>query len=124
MRQLGDTRLVVALLTSALTASCLSGRIEDTLEPQHGGPEARTEFRLAFLQVRLDRYIRGAGAPPQSMELVLEGMPDKGKEDLRVDGWGRPVAYVASAGTYELRSAGEDGVFGTGDDLVYTGPQR
>lgn len=37
--------------------------------------------------------------------------------DWKLDGWGRPFSYRRTDGHFELRSAGTDGVIGTGDDV-------
>lgn len=37
------------------------------------------------------------------------------------DLWGRRVGYLQHGRTFELRSAGSDGAFGTGDDIVAKG---
>ena len=35
------------------------------------------------------------------------------------DGWGRPIELIYNAGTWQLHSAGPDGVINTADDIVY-----
>ena len=38
-----------------------------------------------------------------------------------IDGWNRPLRYAPRANGYELRSAGEDGVFQSSDDVIQAG---
>jgi hypothetical protein len=70
----------------------------------------------------------GRGAPiPASLDDIR---PPADQASLYVplerflrDGWGRSIEYEVNpdSGSYELRSSGEDGVMGTGDDVVERG---
>ena len=124
MQLFNPGRLMFVLLACVLSGSCLSARVEDTLEPRSGGPRNVTEFRLSFLQGCLDRYIQGTGTPAPNIDVVITGLPENGREELRRDGWGRSLIYTVSGLRYELRSLGEDGALGTHDDLVRPKPQQ
>lgn len=65
----------------------------------------------------LDRYGRPAGQLPATLDPVLERWSGGTGRDI----WGRPIRYLPNGLRYELRSAGRDGAFDTGDDIVFTG---
>jgi hypothetical protein len=79
-------------------------------------PLQRTHVRLASLQVLLERHRPGAGAFPESLEVLLPVAADR--DALTRDGWGTPIRYRALTEDFELTSAGPDTIFGTGDDVV------
>jgi len=71
----------------------------------HCGAYPSTEQGLAAL------FAKPAGAPASWKGPYLEGRPP-----VR-DAWGRDFAYRSDGRTYTLASAGEDGRFGTDDDI-------
>ena len=79
-------------------------------------PERTTRARLGILQTLVTGYERREGSLPER----LEDTPAAGvlPDAWRVDGWDRPVEYARRDDTFEVRSAGPDGRFRTGDDLV------
>jgi hypothetical protein len=54
------------------------------------------------------------------LELPVADSRLRPQEWWLIDGWNRPFRYIPQAPGYELRSAGEDGIFMSGDDLVQT----
>lgn len=59
--------------------------------------------------------------PANVREILSLAIPDpniRPQEWWLIDGWNRPLRYVQQPAGYELRSAGEDGIFHSDDDLV------
>lgn len=78
-------------------------------------PILATGRRLVGLARRADWQARRmGGAPPTFRAFVGFREP--------VDAWERGVRYTPQGLTFELRSAGGDGTFATGDDIVVTAP--
>ena len=64
-------------------------------------------------------FHRDTGRLPGSL---IEGLPRGGLSHPGVsDPWGHPVRYLQTRGTFELRSAGPDGLMDTDDDYVMEG---
>ena len=106
--------LVIGVLGLALLALELELHVSDVM---------RAEVRMAFLGCRVDRYRAVHGELPPSLQdraesdELWQAFFRAGDHD---DFWGRPYQYVVLSVTeYELRSGGEDGEFGTDDDLVW-----
>ena len=82
--------------------------------------EAATAWRFRSIAAHLDSL---PGPLPDSLaELCARGMAC-GRTDpatLFRDAWRRPVRYARLHGSYELRSAGADGQWTTGDDLFFS----
>ena len=95
---------------------------------------ARAERDLLAIHDLLKKYAVAAGRPPatsQGMEALVEEpksdpQPKAWVQALRrtpEDPWGMPYRYTLLDGKeggwrWEVRSAGEDGVFGTHDDVA------
>jgi hypothetical protein len=68
-----------------------------------------TGERLVFLAWRVDGRGRAIGALPPASSIPWLDFKDS---------WGRPVAYRVSGQSFELASAGADGIPDTGDDVL------
>lgn len=99
---------------------------EDKISDVNITPHEATRRRMRVLAQWIERYQKSNGSLPKRIEEIVH--PDPSDPNFQPPGkwwsdlWKRPFRYTASASSYELRSAGEDGVFGTGDDLTLTGP--
>lgn len=69
----------------------------------------------------MDRYLPAEAEFPGWLAETFKKNELKG---LSVDYWGHPYLYTVSADRrrYQLRSTGPDGIAGTGDDMVKSGP--
>lgn len=124
----------LTLVVFALTACRDDSEAEldrvDTVAPIGTGTERLlTEERLALLQEWAATMTR-AGNTPASIEDIEPSAADAPRyapvERYRRDGWGRSIHYEYHRGdrSYELRSPGEDGHLGTGDDITVTSVVR
>lgn len=107
---------------------CSSGRVHVVppcpellwvIEDSVAGAAARdTTLMTGSRMVRFARYVdghgRNLGALPLSLRQVVSN------QDL-TDGWGRVLRYERRETSFELRSAGVDGTFDSGDDIVVGG---
>ena len=82
-------------------------------------PVDRTQFKLRQLE-RLAAVFEAEHAyPPASLIAALPPGLDSAAESRALeDSWTTPFRYVASDSTREIRSAGPDRHFETGDDLL------
>jgi hypothetical protein len=80
--------------------------------------------------VRIARAVDGIGRDLGGLPLSLRPVPrppsrhtdaDRLSMDEHADLWGRALRYVRNGQDYEIRSAGSDGRFGTGDDIWIQG---
>ena len=78
-------------------------------------PVLATGRRLVGLARRADWHARRMGGAPPTLRAFV-GFREP------VDAWERRVRYTPQEWEFELRSAGGDGVFATGDDVVVTAP--
>ena len=96
-----------------------------------GGRFESTRIHIQSISVALDLYQTDVGACPTSGQgldalVTNPGLPNwKGpylKDPyltwISPDAWGTPLRYSLVGRTYEIRSAGPDGTFGTPDDLT------
>ncbi len=92
-----------------------------------------TPVLLRLYRLQVVSFAHGRGALPATLEEAV-AEPLRGKDGKRtsirisndsgapMDSWQRTVRYVASPdGSFELRSAGPDGVQDNGDDIVLRG---
>lgn len=88
-------------------------------------PRQVTERLLNVLSDWIGEFRRSHRRLPSRLEEIVH--PDPADSNFLPhdrwwsDGWQRRFRYTVSGSSFELRSAGEDGVFGTGDDLVANG---
>lgn len=85
-----------------------------------------TRERLAVIEEWIRASIARDGAAPASLDDVRPPEADAARyaplERFLRDGWGRVIEYEYTRETrsFELRSVGEDGIPGTGDDVSTT----
>ncbi|MCA9565955.1 MAG: signal peptidase I, partial [Myxococcales bacterium] len=72
-------------------------------------PEVASQLAIRQIAERLDVYVLGHGSPPPDLRVLPFAEP--------LDGWEHPLRYETDGSTYLLTSAGQDGEFGTPDDL-------
>ncbi len=67
------------------------------------------------------RALQGRVPPAQDFESLVDLLTPRYMDHvIRLDSWSRPFAYQAlSEQTFDLRSAGPDGLFETADDIVW-----
>lgn len=104
-----------------------SAGFNDRFEDMRASPARVTQRRLELLRDEIGRYAQQANRLPGTLRDLLalpyESEQLRPQERWLRDGWDRLVEYSAHADgkRYELRSAGVDGVSGTGDDVVLVG---
>lgn len=84
---------------------------------------ARTDDSITVLRRGIHGYERSHSALPESLRQLCPTMRSEDCDWLvpgwsYEDGWGTILAYRKTAGSYEIRSAGADRRFYTGDDIV------
>jgi hypothetical protein len=81
-----------------------------------------TQRHMRIVARALEKARQSTGTYPAELREILAlpiADPNvRPQEWWLIDGWNRPFRYVRQSNGYELRSAGEDGRFGSGDDLV------
>ena len=84
-----------------------------------------TQRRMRIVARALEEVRQSTGRYPADVRAILDlpiADPNlRPKERWLIDGWNRPLRYVLQSSGYELRSAGEDGRFQSGDDVVQAG---
>ena len=85
-----------------------------------GGPRVLTEKRMVewgpILNIYMGTNMEGGNSYPESLEEVP---PELASDLKKTDGWGNPLLYrLLRIDKYNLISAGPDGEFGNGDDIV------
>lgn len=87
------------------------------------GKHGETVGRIGFIDGILRSYRNAHGALPVELSEILPevtGLPVR--DGMFVDAWGNGIEYErGGGGEFLLRSAGEDGRMGTGDDVVRRG---
>jgi hypothetical protein len=92
------------------------GYIEGTIDAYDRVKTKITRTNIATLEKTIEYFIGSEGRTPRDMKelsasRLLTGDPS--------DGWGRPLKYERlSDSNYRLISAGNDGAFGTSDDIL------
>lgn len=129
------TIIAVVFGLAGLTGFALNGLLSALDSPRCGGTVVRWQLRR--LVDELARYRRDVGRVPPSLEALGLGEPHDGggtprRRGLVLDGdgvpldpWGAPYEYAVldeGRGAFELRSAADDHVLGTEDDVVALGP--
>ena len=124
------SRTALCLTLTLLVGAC-RGETEqprapgsDTVAPIGTGTELLlTRERLAVIDEWIRASIARDGAAPASLDDVRPPEVDAARyaplERFLRDGWGRAIEYEYTPETrsFELRSAGEDGIPGTDDDV-------
>lgn len=128
MRALCLTLLIVVLACRG--ESDVERTPTDTVAPIGTGTERLlTAERLALLDQWVGTMAR-AGNVPSSIDDIEPSAADAPRyvplERHRRDGWGRSIHYEyrSEDWSYELRSPGEDGQLGTGDDITVSSVVR
>ena len=125
----GAVWLAVALIAGSCRDDATRQRESspDTIAPIGTGTELLlTRERLAMIDDWIRAAIARDGALPASLGDVRPPAADAERyvplERFLRDGWGRAIEYVPAPDkqSYDLRSPGEDGALGTGDDVVFT----
>ncbi len=112
--------VALVLLGAAASACGLRREIDsrNTVDRLHTPRDSVHEAgaRLYTIVRTVDRVGRNAGSLPRTLA-EIGGDPDV----AAADPWGRAFRYSPIANRFEIRSAGRDGSFGSGDDIVATG---
>jgi hypothetical protein len=90
--------------------------VEKGLDAKEAAAEAQTRANLQGVETAVVAYMADAGAAPASLAALqnLRLLPAGA-----IDGWGRTIRYERiSDSSFRVISAGKDGAFGTGDDIV------
>jgi len=94
-----------------------------------GGSEDVVYQRLMSLGAAIDLYTLENHELPASLDVLTRPSGKSNEPYLKsipLDPWNRAVAYHvldAAAHVYRITCAGEDGRYGTDDDVVYPGPR-
>jgi len=130
----GGYRAAVAMLAVAIIASVISAvyginRFSHYLEVRRLRQVAATQSAMYHVASFLENYKRTYGSYPRNEEEIKK----VSGESLPLDCWDQSIAYQSytealadgsvringiSFSSFELRSAGADGVEGTGDDII------
>lgn len=82
--------------------------------------ETHTRDTFGLVTVAIDKL--GPGVPLNRQQIVSETsrrFPDvRNAEGELLDSWERPIRIATAGASITLRSAGNDGMHGTGDDVV------
>jgi len=114
---------LVVLMLAAVVVFFLytlkSGGSKDIPDQIRGFDSAKqrlTETNMETLKKEILSHIISNGSPPESLDdMRMRGPLVTGKWD----GWGKAIRYVKlSEEDFRLTSAGNDGIFGTADDIV------
>jgi hypothetical protein len=95
--------------------------LNELLAAINEGRRRETTTLMEKLVNGIDNYRRITGSAPQAVDIVqLTNVlhPQYMADLIRSDGWGHPIAYEVTGGTFHLISNGADGVRGTSDDIV------
>jgi hypothetical protein len=100
--------------------------------PDVGGPgsvENVVRYQMSQIAAAFGKHTAGAGVPPgNGNDLIFHPLKGKdiscgcrtNKQGEVLDVWGTPYQVkVEAPSKFVIRSAGEDGQFGDGDDIVY-----
>jgi hypothetical protein len=87
---------------------------EETLEPD---PLVRSWDRVYVLRRRLLGLVQQRQELPDNLSKLL--VPEDFIPYDR-DAWGRAIRYTRGSSTFEIRSAGPDGCYDSGDDIIAT----
>jgi hypothetical protein len=89
-------------------------------------PAQETEAKFRIVDSMILTYCKERNTLPRRLVSVLSvGAADpllKPEPEYLLDGWGHQFRYRLMGPSYEIRSAGPDGKFRTGDDIVSAGP--
>lgn len=90
------------------------------INPVDSAASSIIEAQLNIIARQLEYYRVADGTYPKNLEEFLKENFDSEvkKKDVTVDSWGNRYYYSANGETYELRSLGPDGIFGTADDII------
>jgi hypothetical protein len=87
-------------------------------DPMYGSFATDQIIHMTLLEQRIYDFVHFNQRLPSSLDELGPFAPDA---DRRFDEWHHRVAYRVVGDSYELRSAGADGVFLTNDDIVDQG---
>lgn len=115
---LGSCGLILGLLgvlfAFGLVASILVGAGLAAVIAPMLSPNVEAQMDMAQIDKAVYQYQQANSSLPASLDLLTLS------DDTRKDRWGRDYLYTPAAdGTWSLKSAGEDGVMATPDDLTF-----
>lgn len=96
--------------------------VDRILEAIEKSRQEKTVKQMDQVTAGIKKYLQEEGKVPlvKSFETLVDTLnPEYLPSVIRIDAWWNPYRYsVMTVSEFELRSAGPDGRFGTGDDLV------
>ena len=108
----------IASLTG-LVACGSNQEIADTEDAIFPDSVERTRARLQALSTLIEEHRRRANQLPQALADLSSTSPNgQPSQPELIDAWSRPFRYQPNGPSFELRSAGADGQFGTVDDVL------
>lgn len=105
-----------ALLCFLPGCAVLGGPRRPTVHESIGDPDTAAMVRLYQLHYHAQVYAEEHRSIPANLDAFTARRPGE-----RIDPWGRGIIYQALGSTYELRSAGADGLEASDDDVVIWG---
>ena len=115
--------IAVALLGGAGALVLRNADIADTDEEFFPDPNERTDHRMRLIAQAIDSFLVNHRRLPDSLPELLHppNRVDRTAQYPMSDAWGHVFWYTMEEGLYSLRSAGEDGVINTQDDIAIDG---
>ncbi len=121
--------MLIALIGSAVAVYVglpeqMQALFDDSVEAAH---QVGTAGDLRSISVMLDAtYVLDRRLPSEQEfpAWLRETFKETNVKELAGDHWGNPYVYARSGNgrSYRLHSLGPDGIMGTGDDMVRSGP--
>ena len=124
--------IVAGLMTVLAVSAAVYTDIPEYLERLYedgvlAAQQIATAGDMRTMSVMLDTLYIMERSIPSEAEFpgwIQRNFKENNIKSLAADHWGNPYSYkvLKKNKVYTLRSAGPDGTFGTGDDLVVKGP--
>jgi hypothetical protein len=114
----GPTPSRTGLLGCVAVVGLVAGFVVPPMMPRHGCMAHDQVARLTVDMLAFERYPQWLLDHPARVcpTSLLELAPERDWRDF-VDPWGTPLKFACRAGSFVVRSAGEDARFGTADDI-------
>lgn len=112
--------LLEILTVIAVVAFLLALVLGTSVYARRAGREGKTRAEIEKLSFGLQTYWLKNGSYPASLAAVSNSLSAglTYSNSFVLDPWGRPYEYTPALQSYDLRSAGQDGIGTNADDIV------